>query len=294
VPTRHILTIDVEEYFQVEAATRAGVDPREWDGFPKRLGPAVDRLLALLDRHGATATFFVLGWVARHEPEVVRRIVAAGHPVASHGTDHRMLHHLDPEALARDLAESRRRLEDLTGRPVLGYRAPTFSLNHATAWAIDVLAEAGFRYDSSVFPIRHDRYGVPDAPLEPHRAVGPAGGTVLEVPPLAVRVLGRNWPVGGGGYLRLLPRRAVAWGIRAAERRARPALIYVHPWEVDPDQPLLPLSPLGRFRHRVGLSRTEAKLDWLLARFRFTSVEAVLASLEAQAARTFGYGRSGG
>ena len=290
----HLLSFDVEEYFQVEAAARSGVTPGDWDAYPRRLEPAVDRLLAALAETGASATFFVLGWVARHEPHLVQRIAEAGHPIASHGMGHRMLHHFDPAAFRNDLDEARRLLEDLAGRPVLGYRAPTFSVTHETAWAIDVLADAGYRYDSSVFPIRHDRYGVPDAPTSPHRAVGPGGGAILEIPPLTLRFAGVNWPVGGGGYLRLLPRRLAACALARAARRGAPAMVYMHPWEIDPGQPVLPMSRAGRFRHRVGLGRADGKLRWLLARFRFTSVEDQLADLEAATRQTHAYGCAGG
>ncbi|MFO8012485.1 MAG: DUF3473 domain-containing protein [Phycisphaerae bacterium] len=290
----HLLSFDVEEYFQVEAAARGGVTPDDWATYPRRLAPAVDRALQALADHGASATFFILGWVARHEPDVVRRIAELGHEVASHGMGHRMLQHLDAPAFRDDLRESRRLLEDLAGRAVRGYRAPTFSVGHDTAWAVDVLAEAGFAYDSSVFPIAHDRYGVPGAPTGPHRARGPGGGTLLEIPPLTLRVAGANWPVGGGGYLRLLPRRLPARALRKAARRRTPGMLYMHPWELDPDQPVLPMSRLSRFRHRVGLRKAEEKLRWLLGRFRFTSVAEQLDDLQSRPLETYAYGDSAG
>jgi len=284
----HLLSFDVEEYFQVEAAA-ARISRLDWDGRARRAGPLVDRLLDLLAAHRAGATFFVLGWLAARDPAMVRRIADAGHEVASHGMDHRMLTTLAPEEFRRDLRDSRRLLEDITGRPVIGYRAPTFSITRASAWALDVLAEEGFQYDSSIFPIRHDRYGVPDAPTTVHRAVGPGGGTILEIPPLTVRLAGANWPVGGGGYLRLLPVRAVAWALSAASRRGRTAMIYLHPWELDPDQPVLPMGRLARWRHRVGLRRTESKLRRLLARYAFTSVGHRLEALAAACTMTHAY-----
>jgi len=285
-----LLSFDVEEYFQVEAAARSGLSADEWDAWPKRLPQAVDRVLALLAEHGAAATFFVLGWVARHEPDVVRRIADAGHEVASHGMAHRMLQALGRDAFREDLLQSRRLLQDLAGQPVIGYRAPTFSITRGTAWAIDVLAEGGYRYDSSVFPIRHDRYGVPDAPPTPHWAEGPGGGTILEIPPLTLRLAGANWPVGGGGYLRLLPKRLPARALASADRNGFPGMIYLHPWELDPDQPVLPMSRVSRFRHRVGLRRAEGKLRWLLQRFRFASVRQRLEALEANVQETYAYG----
>jgi len=288
----HLLSFDVEEYFQVEAAARSGVRREDWQGFAARLGPSVDRVLQALADHQASATFFVLGWVAQQEPEVVRRIADAGHEIASHGMEHRMLQRLTPDEFRQDLLDSRRMLEDLSGQPVIGYRAPTFSITHDTAWALDVLAETGFQYDSSVFPIHHDRYGVPGAPTDIHRAIGPAGGGLLEIPPLTLRFAGTNWPVGGGGYLRLLPVRVVGRALTRAARRQRPGLLYLHPWELDPGQPALPMPRLTRFRHRVGLRRTESKLRRLLRRFRFTSIGRHLDSLLAQADGAYHYGRS--
>lgn len=202
-----------------------------------------------------------------------------------------MLQHLTLDQFRRELLDSRRMLEDLSGQPVIGYRAPTFSITHETAWALDVLAETGYRYDSSVFPIHHDRYGVPDAPRGIHRAVGPAGKGLLEIPPLTLRFAGTNWPVGGGGYLRLLPVRVLGRTLKTAARRGRRGMIYLHPWELDPGQPVLPMPRLTRFRHRVGLRRTEAKFRWLLRRFRFTGIGRCLDSLLEQADGAYQYGR---
>ena len=289
-PGAHMLSFDVEEYFQVEAAS-ACVKREQWDAIPGRLGPAVDRILEMLAARGASATFFVLGWVARRDPGLVRRISDAGHEIASHGMGHRMINHLAPEAFGEDVRDSRSLLEDIAGRPVVGYRAPTFSVTHLTAWAIDRLAGAGFQYDSSVFPIRHDRYGVPDAPRSVHRALGPCGGSLIEIPPLTARLAGANWPVGGGGYLRLLPVGIVGRALRAAARRGECAMIYLHPWELDPGQPVLAMGRLSCWRHRVGLARTGAKLAWLLARFRFAAVRDCPAVLSDPALPTYRYGR---
>ncbi len=289
----HMLSFDVEEYFQVEAAADGGTRPQQWDSFEKRLAPCVERILRLLSDHDASATFFVLGWVARHERDVVRMIANAGHEIASHGMGHAMLGRLAPEQFHRELLDSRRLLEDISGRPVVGFRAPTFSITHETAWAIDVLAEAGYKYDSSVFPIRHDRYGVPGAPRFAHLAVGPNGGEILEIPPLTLRVMGVNWPVGGGGYLRLLPVCLVAAALNGAGRLGRSGMIYLHPWELDPDQPILPMSRLARRRHRVNLGRTDAKLRRLLRRFRFTGVAEYLDTEAAGVEQAYSYGLKG-
>jgi len=284
----HILSFDVEEYFHAEAAAAAG--PDRWDSFERRLGPCVERILELLCDRGVSATFFVLGWVARHERSVVAQIAEAGHEIASHGMTHAMLGRLAPEEFRRELLDSRRLLEDIAGRPVVGYRAPTFSITHRTAWALDVLAETGYRYDSSIFPVRHDRYGVPDAPRFVHWAVGPGQGRILEIPPSTLQVLGMNWPVGGGGYLRLLPVRLVAAALAGAERCGQPGMIYLHPWELDPGQPILPMGPLSRWRHRVNLARTEGKLAWLLGRHRFGPGGRCADAVSAQVNETYHYG----
>ena len=295
----HVLSFDVEEYFQVEAAARGGVRPEQWHDHEMRLAPCVDRILDLLAEHSVTATFFVLGWVARHQQDVVERIARAGHEIASHGLNHRMLTMLtgepNREELFRDeLLDSRKRLEDISGRQVVGYRAPTFSITHTTAWALDVLAEAGFAYDSSIFPVRHDRYGVCDAPRWAHRAVGPGGGQILEIPPLTLRMIGVNLPVGGGGYLRLLPSPVVARGLRVAEKLDHPGMIYLHPWEIDAGQPVLPMGRLSRWRHRVNLHKTEAKLRRLLRTFRFGAGTDLLKQSPDLGRDTFRYGRDGG
>jgi len=282
----------VEEYFQVEAAVESGMRPSDWAGQPRRLRPAIERILELLAEHGASATFFVLGWVAKDQPQLIARIAAAGHEIASHGMDHAMLGRTAREEFTRQLHDSRRLLEDIAARPVIGYRAPTFSITHRTAWALDLLAESGFQYDSSVYPIRHDRYGVPDAPPQPHRASGPAGGTILELPPLTLRALGRNWPIGGGGYLRLFPTKLLTMGLRRAAAKGWPGMIYLHPWEFDPHQPILPMRPLSRWRHRVNLKRTDSKLRRLLRQFAFTSAAGRLEELKAMARKTFTYGRA--
>jgi polysaccharide deacetylase family protein (PEP-CTERM system associated) len=285
-----ILSFDVEEYFQVEAAANC-VDRSDWECWEKRLPGCVDRILAMLGECRASATFFVLGWVAEHEPQIVRRIARCGHEIASHGMTHTMIHRLTPDEFRRDAVDTRHMLEDLTGLPVVGYRAPTFSLTHETPWAIDVLVEAGYEYDSSVFPIHHDRYGVPDAPPQPHFAVSSNGTRILEIPPLTVRAMGVNLPVGGGGYFRLLPRWVIARAIRSARKHGRCAMIYLHPWEFDPDQPLLDMPFSARWRHRVNLHHTGDKLRGLLKRFRFHTVAECIDLLRARTSLTHHYGK---
>lgn len=292
----HMLSFDVEEYFQVEAAVRGGLTSDLWDSYPRRAAPCVDRILQLLADHGASATFFILGWMARNEPEVVRTIADAGYEIASHGMSHSMLHRITPEAFAAELLDSRKLLEDISGREVVGYRAPTFSITgktngrpQNTAWAIDVLAEAGYRYDSSIFPVRHDRYGWYGAPRFIHRATGPAGGRIIEIPPTTLRTLGRTLPVGGGGYLRLFPSALISLALKRAARAGRAGMIYLHPWEFDPGQPVMPMGRLTRWRHRVNLHKTEAKLAKLMRRHRFCATAEYLAARAAEPMDEFAY-----
>lgn len=275
----HLLSFDVEEYFHVEAAA-ARVAPRQWGSFQTRLREPLERILQALADHQTRATFFVLGWVAQRQGPLIRRLSQLGHEIASHGQSHQMITRQSPAQFRQDLLDSRHLLQDLTGQPVIGYRAPTFSVMHRTAWALDVLAGAGFRYDSSIFPVRHDRYGVADAPTGPHRAVGPEQGSILEIPPLTRRLAGTNWPLGGGGYLRLLPIKVIASALNHAARLGTAGMIYLHPWELDPGQPLLPMGKLARWRHRVNLHTTQQKLAYLLGKFRFSDVRSQLASLD--------------
>ena len=296
----HHLSFDVEEFFQVEGAARC-VDRGDWASFASRLDEPVGRILDLLAERAVRATFFVLGWVARQRGELVRRIAAAGHEVASHGMSHHMLARLGAETFRRELRDSRQILQDLCGQEIVGFRAPTFSITHETSWALDVLIEEGWQYDSSVFPVRHDRYGVPDAPTGPHWAragrlrrtppVASGEGRILELPPLTRRVLGGNWPVGGGGYLRLLPLWVLKGALAAAQRRGQPAMIYLHPWELDPDQPVLKMGRVGTWRHRVNLRHTHDKLRRLLTAFRFTCVRDSLPALRAADWPSWTYGQ---
>ncbi len=277
------VSIDVEEYFHVEAARHA-VGRDQWDAWPSRVEGNVDRLLALFERCGQRGTFFILGHVAQRRPGLVRRIADAGHEVASHGTHHDRLHRLTPDTFREDLLTSKRLLEDLTGQPVLGYRAPTFSVTRQTAWAIDVLAESGFTYDASIFPVRHPWYGVIDAPLEPFWCKTQSGQKILEVPPLVWRAAGRNLAVAGGGYFRLLPLGLMKRGLRQAAKEQRPAILYFHPWEFDPDMPRMPLSFTGRLRTYTGLRTAERKLEGIMRQpARWTPIRDALDELRRMA-----------
>jgi polysaccharide deacetylase family protein (PEP-CTERM system associated) len=265
-----ILSFDVEEHFRIEAATGLIVDSEWKDHYRDRVDVSTRRLLERLARAGVRATFFVLGEIAKQNPALVRDLARAGHEVASHGWDHRRLHHFTPGAFHEDVRRSKEALEDVTGQAVLGYRAPTFSIDGHTSWAVDVLAALGMAYDSSIYPVRHDRYGTPAAPRGPFLVQG-TDYSILELPPATLRLLGMNLPMGGGGYFRLFPLFLTEWAVRQTLRDCSPpvATLYVHPWEFDTEQRRLPLGWRGRFRTYVGLGRTQARLDALLARFSF-------------------------
>lgn len=268
------LTVDVEEYFQVEALAHV-VSRDEWDRLESRVAWQTGRLLDLFARAGVRATFFTLAWVARRHPALVRRIVAEGHELASHGDAHRMITQMSPEEFREDVTVAKKTLEDLTGVRVEGYRAPTFSVVRETLWALDVLRDVGFRYDASVFPIRHDRYGIPDAPRMPHRIERGPGAGLAEFPSSTVRVMGRNLPAGGGGYLRLLPMEYTRAALRRVTREG-PAMVYLHPWEIDAEQPRFGLGRVATLRGYHNLGETEARLATLLREFPFGPARDVL------------------
>jgi polysaccharide deacetylase family protein (PEP-CTERM system associated) len=278
----NVVSFDVEEHHRIEAAVGLTVSAELRAEYAARMESATRRLLAQLADAQVLATFYVVGEIARGHPELVRDIHAAGHEVGSHSWDHRRVHRFTPSAFREDLRTSKDALEQATGAAVVGFRAPTFSVVRETAWAIDVLADCGFEYDSSIFPVRHDRYGIPDAPRGPFIAVGKTR-ELLELPPLTYRVGGLNLPVAGGGYFRLFPLFVMKAGLRQAARRAadespQVGMLYFHPWEFDPEQPRLPLGRLARWRTYVGIERTTHRLGRLLAGFRFTrAIDAVRA-----------------
>lgn len=266
------LTIDVEDYFQVSAL--APHFPRaEWDRVPCRVERNVERILALLHDHRVHATFFTLGWVAERYPQLVRRIAAEGHEVASHGYAHERASAQSPDTFLADIVLAKAVLEDVSGCAVRGYRAPSFSIGGDNPWAHDCIAEAGYGYSSSIYPVKHDHYGVPDAPRFPYRL----DNGLMEIPITTMRWLGRNWPAGGGGYFRLLPYRLSRWQIAKVNHAdGRPAVFYFHPWEVDPEQPRVSAATARtRFRHYVNLARTERRLRRLLQDFSWGRADTV-------------------
>lgn len=276
--TRHFFTIDVEEYFQVKALESV-VSRDQWLTRPSRVAGSVDQLLAALARRGASATFFTLGWLAKYRPQVVRSIAAAGHEIASHGFAHERVTSLTPRAFREDVRSSKKALEDLTGRVVLGYRAPSFSIIPGYEWAFDILIEEGYRYDSSLFPIRRRGYGYPAAKWTTHLIQRPSG-QIAEFPLATTRIFQYPVPAAGGGYLRQLPFSVIRRAFREATERGEPAVFYIHPWEIDPDQPRLPVSGLNRIRHYRGLSEALSRVDRLLAEFHFGTIQEYLPRLE--------------
>lgn len=270
----HSISFDVEEWFQV-ANFRQAIPPADWPRCESRIDVGMGRIFDALDRHGAKATFFFLGWIAARRPDLVQEALRRGHEVASHGWGHEFLWDIGPEGLDDELARTEEALAKAGAPRPLGFRASTFTLTRRTWWAFEVLAARGYQYDSSIHPISHPTYGVPD--FEPGiSVVDTPCGAITEFPVATVRTLGRNWPVGGGGYFRLLPVAATIAALRRLEGEGRRAAFYLHPWEFDPDQPRVDAPLAKRFRHYLNLGRTTARLDALLAAFRFGSMRAVL------------------
>ena len=270
-------SVDVEDWYQV-ADFDAVIPFGEWDRYESRVVRNTDAVLRLLDESGSRGTFFVLTWNAERHPEIVRRIAAAGHEVATHGYAHRIVYEQTPEEFRADVERAKKTLEDLLGEPVLGYRAPSFSFTQRSLWAPDVLLDLGFRYDSSVFPVRDSLYGMPDAQRFPYVIRERDGRRLVEFPITTTELFGRNLPLGGGAYLRVFPYGYMRWGMRRVNRKeGKPALVYMHPWEIDPEQPRLKTAGKRGFSsHYVNLGGTEAKLRRLLRDFRFAPMRDLL------------------
>ena len=271
---RNAMTCDVEDYFQVSAFAPY-IDRASWPTRECRVEANMERILALYERHGVRATFFTLGWIAERYPAMVRRIVAAGHELASHGYGHLRASDQSRAEFDNDIRSSKALLEDIGGQAVVGYRAPSFSIGHANLWALDALHEAGYKYSSSIYPVLHDHYGMPDAPRFAFYPNGPDG--LLEVPITTVKMGGRNLPAGGGGYFRLLPYALSRWMMEKVNREdGEPALFYFHPWEVDPGQPRPEgLGAKARFRHYVNIDRMERRLEQLARDFKWDRMDRI-------------------
>ena len=271
----HLFSVDVEEHFQVSAFDHV-LSRDQWPAQPSRVEPNTDWLLELLARHDARGTFFTLGWVAERHPALVKRIAGAGHELASHGWWHYKVTALSAPAFRDEIRRSKGVLEEITGVPVRGFRAPSFSIVPGTEWAFDLLLEEGYSYDSSLFPIRRPGYGYPGAPMLPHGIERPAG-RLLEFPLATAAILGLRIPAAGGGYLRQFPLGVIRRAFHQQAGRGHPGMFYIHPWELDADQPRLAVGWLTRVRHYRGLGKTQGRLERLLEEFRFTSVRDWLA-----------------
>jgi len=275
------LTIDVEDYFQVNAFAKH-VRQDQWDSYRLRVDGNTRRILDMLDSFSISATFFILGWVAERLPALTKEIHRRGHEVACHGYGHELVYAIGPERFRLDIRRSKMLLEDQCGERVNGYRAPSYSITGKSLWAVDILIEEGFSYDSSVFPVIHDTYGIPDAQRFPHM-LQTSAGSLVEFP-LTTLPMKLGWkdvriPIAGGGYLRLLPVSIIRRGITAINSREhQPAVLYFHPWEIDPDQPRIKAGIKSRFRHYLNLHRTEEKLEHLFGRLKFAPMNEVLAT----------------
>lgn len=276
-PVLNAMSVDVEDYFHVSVFD--GIVPRStWGDMESRVCRNTERLLDIFDEYKVRSTFFVLGWVAERHPHLVRTIVQRGHEVASHGYAHRLVYDQTPPTFREDVRRAKATLEDAGGCAVGGFRAPSYSITSRSLWALDVLIEEGHWYDASIFPIRHDRYGIPVSPREPFHIQRLAGG-LMEVPGSTVRLGPLNLPVGGGGYFRILPYAWTRWGIaRLNHVEKQAAVFYLHPWEIDPEQPRLQAGWLGRFRHYRNLAKTEDRLKTLLTDFQFRTIGALLST----------------
>jgi polysaccharide deacetylase family protein (PEP-CTERM system associated) len=273
------LTVDVEDYFHV-AALASSISRDSWTSRESRVVGNTQRLLSLFEQFDVKGTFFVLGWVAEQYPRLVKDIAAGGHEIACHGFSHRLVYEQSTEEFYEETLRSKKLLEDITGTGVFGYRAASYSVVRESLWALDILVELGFIYDSSIFPVHHDRYGIPDAERAPHRLSTPKGKSIVEWPLATASIFGLRLPVAGGGYFRLLPYWLSHWGLASINRgEQRPFIFYLHPWEIDPAQPRVPASWLSQFRHYTNLGKCEERLRRLLGEFQFGTAKDGLVQL---------------
>ena len=267
------LTVDVEDYFHV-AALAPSIHRDSWASRESRVVGNTHKLLAIFDQFSVRGTFFVLGWVAERYPQLIKDIAGCGHEIACHGFSHRLVYEQSPKEFREETLRAKNLLEDITGSAVIGYRAASYSIVRESLWALDILVELGFAYDSSIFPVHHDRYGIPNAERVPHRMRTLNERSIVEWPLATARILGLSLPVAGGGYFRLLPYWFSRWGLASINRRElQPFVFYLHPWEIDPAQPRVAASWLSRFRHYTNLGKCEERLRRLLGEFRFGTVK---------------------
>ena len=269
------MTVDVEDYFQVSAFSKS-VSTDQWDELPHRVEDNTKRLLDLFDNAGIKSTFFVLGWVAERQPALIQSIAERGHEVACHGYSHQLVYHQTPDVFREETLKAKNILEDIIQQPVRGYRAASYSITRRSLWALDILADAGFEYDSSIFPIKHDRYGMSGTPKFPYVLTTPSGKELIEFPLSTAKLFKFTMPVAGGGYFRLYPYWVSRAGLKQINKEQRPFIFYLHPWEIDPQQPRIDASLLSRFRHYNNLGKCESRLRNLVSDFSFTTTAGVL------------------
>lgn len=275
---KNALTVDVEDYFQVSAFAK-NIKYSDWDDFKLRVSENTHRLLDLFDSYNVKATFFVLGWVAERDKALVEEIAVRGHEVACHGYSHQLIYNQTPEVFREETIRSKLLLEDIVQKPVRGYRAASYSITKQSLWALDILAEAGFEYDSSIFPVKHDRYGIPDAEEKPHKLITPNGSNIVEFPLSTAHLYKYRLPIAGGGYFRLYPYKITQLGLKQVNRRGNPFIFYLHPWEIDAEQPKIDANWFSKFRHYNNLDKCESRLQRLMNDFDLSTVEDVLANL---------------
>ena len=275
---QNALTVDVEDYFQVSAFANS-IDQKEWENQPLRVVNNTYKLLDLFDEYQFKATFFILGWVAERKKDLVLEIARRGHEVACHGYSHQLVYNQSPDVFREETVLAKKILEDITQQPVLGYRAASYSITEKSKWALDVLVESGFVYDSSIFPVRHDRYGMPNTPEHPYRLKTPAGNSIIEFPLSTVKIINYRLPIAGGGYFRLYPYWFSKLGLSQINRQQKQFIFYLHPWEIDPEQPKISASWFSRFRHYNNLDKCEARLRNLMTDFKFGTTLDVLNTL---------------
>ncbi len=278
ISVQNALTVDVEDYFQVSAFAD-NIKYDKWDQHPLRVERNTWKLLDLFDEYQVKATFFTLGWVAERKRSLVMEIAKRGHEVACHGYSHQLIYNQTPEVFRQETVRAKSLLEDIIQKPVLGYRAASYSITEKSLWALDILAETGFVYDSSIFPVRHDRYGMPDTPEHPYLLKTPAGYSIIEFPLSTAKIVNYRLPIAGGGYFRLYPYWLSKMGLKQINRQQKPFIFYLHPWEIDPEQPRISTSWFSRFRHYNNLDKCESRLKNLMADFQFTTTWDVLGNL---------------
>ena len=275
---QNALTVDVEDYFQVSAFAE-NIDQKDWGNHPQRVVKNTHKLLDMFDEYQLKATFFTLGWVAERQKNLVLEIAKRGHEVACHGYSHQLVYNQSADVFQDETVRSKSILEDIIQQPVRGYRAASYSITEKSKWALDILAESGFIYDSSIFPVRHDRYGMPDTPEHPYRLETPAGHSIIEFPLSTAKIFNYRLPVAGGGYFRLYPYWLSKMGLKQINRQQKPFIFYLHPWEIDPEQPRITASWFSRFRHYNNLDKCEARLRNLMTDFQFGTTWDVLNTL---------------